>query len=59
MKRISLPTRPIVPAESTERLMRKFTERKEFEERERFWKSLQESRQPREQVDFSKLGALW
>ena len=57
MKRISLPTRPIVPPEAVERLQRKFVERKELEERERFWKALQDKRQPT--VDFSRLGALW
>lgn len=46
MKRLTrLPTIPLVPAESVERLQAKFREAKAANARERYWLAIQESKQ--------------
>lgn len=47
MSFVRIPIVPIVPAEATERLQKKFTAAKAEKVREAFWKKVQDSKQPR------------
>lgn len=59
MKRIGLPGKAVVPPEAVQRLMHKFAERKALEEQEKFWRRVQDSKQPQQSpINWDQLGVL-